>query len=1098
MTKRFLWVLCLMLALTLVAGAYAEGGNEGPVPELRAMEDVIIPIWDGADLNEDGFRPKRYIGGGDVLNYHEMVDAYGDCAVWSYRVLSGPDLGLGMNAPGNGNSWADLSLVSLPDSACEMTVELSVSWGGHTAVGTYTVTFVEVEPPMGVTVQDVVTLELGESRTLNFVHIPEDWHVPGEENSNYIVWAGDFREGLSYTSISETEYVFTGNIPGVYKGFLQIDKGHMMYFKPFTVQVTDENGNIPEPELSFQDWCLGEHTAILAPLDWEAEIHRENNLFEVFLDSDAYSELAPLYGAPEWTIEQSSGPDIDYNHAVDDYGDGPLLAVGLNSLPDDPCQAVFHVTCTMGPQTAEADITVNFIEIELPTGSTIPETVTLKAGESVTINGEFSTDNEYWNNPWFYCMDGYDESVLQIDRISDTELKLTGLQPGILNLAFAVNQDRVYAQRRVRIMITDENGDVPAPTMQLRGMTNGDEFTFYFWDGAEVVESEEGYGVFNEPFFSAVTVANQSEMYNYYGGVPSWSTETISGSVVTTHTPSWANSSYSYYGWLDSFPAQAGDTVLRVTCQWGDQTASHDVTLHFVKVTEPTGSTAPDEITLTKNKVEVFDDWKLLPDGALNDAERSSASIAASEANESYLDVKSTSPLKVKALKEGDIQGFVYVIRGNVIYKKAVTIHILPSEDEHVTETGACGPNATYTLTDDGVLTISGSGTVTSSDFSELTFTNLVIEEGITGLGDWVFSGCDGMTDVSLPVSLTSIGNFAFSGDGALNVTYAGTFEQWRGVSVGQDNGRLAHATIRCADQDWQDTVVCEVNDGVLTISGQGNLDALPYAQYVGFTEVEIGPGVWGGIGYSTFAWFGGITRFEVDAANPAYASRDGVLFTKDMTTLISYPDARGGHYTVPQGVKQIGWLAFCDAASLTEVTLPEGVEEIGLMSFSGCTSLNTVYLPQSLESVGNLAFGNCSALSDVYYAGSQAQWLNVQIDDENEPLTSCAFHFDWSGPEYEDFILPADLTVIEAEAFSGLGAEALHIVVPEGCQSIGDGAFANAADLLLVDVMGQDTAIAENAFSGCEEMKLNCLRGSAADTWAAGKAWVTVSYIGE
>ena len=42
-TKRFLWVLCLMLALTLVAGAYAEGGNEGPVPELRAMEDVIIP-----------------------------------------------------------------------------------------------------------------------------------------------------------------------------------------------------------------------------------------------------------------------------------------------------------------------------------------------------------------------------------------------------------------------------------------------------------------------------------------------------------------------------------------------------------------------------------------------------------------------------------------------------------------------------------------------------------------------------------------------------------------------------------------------------------------------------------------------------------------------------------------------------------------------------------------------------------------------------------------------------------------------------------------------------------------------------------------------
>lgn len=84
-------------------------------------------------------------------------------------------------------------------------------------------------------------------------------------------------------------------------------------------------------------------------------------------------------------------------------------------------------------------------------------------------------------------------------------------------------------------------------------------------------------------------------------------------------------------------------------------------------------------------------------------------------------------------------------------------------------ETGnKCGDNATYSLDSNGVLTITGTGSITDSFFCDLDYEirdnikALVIGEGITGIGAKAFQSCSNLTVVNLPASLTSIGSDAF------------------------------------------------------------------------------------------------------------------------------------------------------------------------------------------------------------------------------------------------------------------------------------------------------------------------------------------------
>lgn len=159
-------------------------------------------------------------------------------------------------------------------------------------------------------------------------------------------------------------------------------------------------------------------------------------------------------------------------------------------------------------------------------------------------------------------------------------------------------------------------------------------------------------------------------------------------------------------------------------------------------------------------------------------------------------------------------------------------------------------------------------------------------------------------------------------------------------------------------------------------------------------TSITIPAGVME-IGSRAFSATNSLTSISVNPANPSFTSIDGVLFNKEVTTLIQYPVAKSAtSITIPAGVTTIGRQAFSGATfltsiimqtgvttieqgafngmtSLSDITIPDGVTTIGNQAFGGASALTSVTIPASVTSIGNFSFDNASALKDVYFFGN-------------------------------------------------------------------------------------------------------------------------------
>lgn len=242
-------------------------------------------------------------------------------------------------------------------------------------------------------------------------------------------------------------------------------------------------------------------------------------------------------------------------------------------------------------------------------------------------------------------------------------------------------------------------------------------------------------------------------------------------------------------------------------------------------------------------------------------------------------------------------------------------------------DSGVCG-DLIWELTADGTLTISGSGEVPSSYdvpwyLQRSYIKNLVIQEGITEIAPGAFSACKMLRNVILPESVTTIGKYAFAGCSSLTELKLPPALTTLGLDA------VMNSALQRLDIPATVTTLLERDNY--------NYDVVfPCPVYV-------------------------------DPANPAYTSdAQGVLFTKDKTTLISAHTQLSGRYALPEGVTTIPEGAFRDCDELTEVIIPEGVEEIPMYAFSDCNALKVVSLPNTLKRIGNRAFMRCANLPSI------------------------------------------------------------------------------------------------------------------------------------
>ena len=353
----------------------------------------------------------------------------------------------------------------------------------------------------------------------------------------------------------------------------------------------------------------------------------------------------------------------------------------------------------------------------------------------------------------------------------------------------------------------------------------------------------------------------------------------------------------------------------------------------------------------------------------------------------------------------------------------------------------SCGANLTYTLTsntddpDTYTLTIGGEGamynysnsyTTVPWDAQKSRITSVVIEDGVTSIGDNAFEDCSALKSVSGMKGVTSLGKWAF-----YKCTSLESFAIPSGVKsipdcLFYDCSKLNSVTIhnQVASIGSSAFFGCSI---LKTLSIPDSVQTIGYYAFGGCNELE------------TINIPDGVTEIPSNAFSSCYALKK---------------------LDIPQSVTKIGSGAFNDCTSLGKgsngtIAIPD-VTAIGSEAFRGCSALTSLALPQTVTSIGYTAFQGCSNLETINIPSG------VKLI-EHDTFRGCE--------KLKDVTIPADVTSIGDSAFEACKTFK-SIEIPEGVTTIGASAFKDCARLETVVIPSTATNIYGSAFENCPQLK--------------------------
>ena len=310
---------------------------------------------------------------------------------------------------------------------------------------------------------------------------------------------------------------------------------------------------------------------------------------------------------------------------------------------------------------------------------------------------------------------------------------------------------------------------------------------------------------------------------------------------------------------------------------------------------------------------------------------------------------------------------------------------------------------------------------------------NYILGNGVTSIGSSAFSGCTGMTSVTIPEAVTSIGDYAFSGcTGLTSVTIPegvpdigrGTFSNCTALTSVTINSNsivsknyVSYSNIRTFFGNQVKNYI--LGNGVTSIgfsafSGCTGMTSVTIPETVtsigdyafsgctGLTSVTIPEGV-PDIGRGTFSNCTALTSVTINSnsivsKNYSYDSNIRTIFGEqvqnyfigDVVTSIGkyafYSCTELTSVTIPSFVTSIGNFAFADCAGLTSVTIPSCVNNIGDYAFAYCKGLTSVIIPEGVTNIGSHAFYSCAKLTSVTIGSSVTSISDCAFDGVNIP----------------------------------------------------------------------------------------------------------------
>ena len=305
----------------------------------------------------------------------------------------------------------------------------------------------------------------------------------------------------------------------------------------------------------------------------------------------------------------------------------------------------------------------------------------------------------------------------------------------------------------------------------------------------------------------------------------------------------------------------------------------------------------------------------------------------------------------------------------------------------------------------EGDIIIKGVSSIPGSAFRYQTgITSVTIPDSVTRIGQDAFYGCSGLTSVTIGNGVTSIESSVFRdcrslqsvtiGNGVTSIeiwAFVGCYYITRIDYSGDISGWLNIRGLNYLMSDVSSS--CELYIGGTKVEelvipdGVTSIPDSAFQNLKGITSVTIPDSVTS-IGQSAFRNCSGLQSVTIGTgvtsigsyAFSGCSSLTSIIIPDSVTSIVwnAFSGCSGlQSVTIGNGVTSIGERAFENFSSLTEVTIGNGVTSIGDWAFSGCSSLTSVTIPDSVTSIGSSAFYNCTGLTEI-------NWNAVSVVDFN------------------------------------------------------------------------------------------------------------------
>ena len=391
-----------------------------------------------------------------------------------------------------------------------------------------------------------------------------------------------------------------------------------------------------------------------------------------------------------------------------------------------------------------------------------------------------------------------------------------------------------------------------------------------------------------------------------------------------------------------------------------------------------------------------------------------------------------------------------------------------------------------------GVTNITIPSSVTSigiGAFQGTTITTMTIPSSVTTIGDFAFADCTALTSITIPNGVTTLGNEVFYFCPKLTTVTIPASVTSIGVSPFIYCSTLSAINVNSANPAFSSA------GGVLFDKSQATLLDYPAGLNGSYTTIPgtvtaIGAGAFNActlssvtlpasvtsIALGAFNYCASLTAFSVSTSNPAFSSNSsGVLFNKTKSTLVIYPDGLSGAYAIPGSVTSIATGAFDFCANLTAITIPSSVTSIGANAFQG-TGLTSVSIPSSVTFIGGAAFNDCLSLTAFAVDSSNPAYSNsvdgILFDQGQDTLV------EFPGGLSGNYTIPGTVTSIGDYAFANtkLG----NVTIPTSVTSIGNESFYACTNLVTISIPAKVTSIGTYGFGSCLNLSTANFLGNA------------------